>query len=185
MERALNPELIREALGQRGQIPSTEQLSNLIAQAELASLLGKTQVDPTLIATAWYLHAVASSKYATRVYGLGRQRAAFKVAAHIFDIAAKNPEVGWLEKLEYCFASQIAYLRGELDPNAIAIYNREAKSNLSSVSLFQNFPAVSLSCGIAFLGFDARYIYNTNDQILKEIRQIASEWDIADVFNLP
>lgn len=185
MERALNLELIREALGQRGSLPSAEELSNLIAQAELASLLGRSQVDPTLIATAWYLHAIASSKYATRVYGLSRQRSAFKVAGHIFDIAAKNPELGRMEKLEYCFASQIAYLRSELDPNAIAIYNREAKSTLTNVSLFEEFTNISLSCGVAFLGFDTRYIYNTTNQILREIRQIATDWGIADIFNLP
>jgi superfamily II DNA/RNA helicase len=185
MERALNPDLIREALGQPSSLPSVEELSNLIAQAELASLLGKSQVDPSLIATAWYLHAVASSKYAFRVFGRDRQRSAFKVSGHIFDIAAKNPELSQMKKLEYCFASQIAYLRSELDPNAIAIYNREAKAKLIDVSLFEEFSAVSLCCGVAFLGFDTKYIYDTTDQILQEIRQIATEWDIADVFDLP
>ncbi len=185
MERALNPDLIKEALGQPSSLPSVEELSNLIAQAELASLLGKSQVDPNLIATAWSLHAIASSKYATHIYGLSRQRSAFKVAGHIFDIAAKNPDLSHMEKLECCFASQIAYLRSELDPNAIAIYNRELKSNLTKVSLFDEFTNVSLCCGVAFLGFDIGYINDTTKAIRAEISQIETEWDISDVFDLP
>lgn len=185
MERALNPELLGQALGQHDSLPSVGEVSNLIAQAELASLLGKSDVDPRLIETAWYLHAVASSKHALRVYGLNRQRAAFSVAGHIFDLATKKTELDRTDKLKYCFAAQIAYLRSNLDPNAIAIYNQEAKSKLSAVSLFSEFTDVSLCCGVAFLGFDVGYIYNTTKRLRAEISKIETEWGIEDIFKMP
>ena len=106
MERALNPNLLNLALGQHDNLPSVAELSSLIAGAELSILIGSPQIDASLIETAWYLHAIASSKYALRVYGLSRQRAAFGVAGHIFDLAAKMPELGLIDKLKYCFSEQ-------------------------------------------------------------------------------
>ncbi len=185
MERALNPDILRLALGKHDVLPSAEEVTGLIAQAELSMLLSKPQVDATLIETAWYLHAIASSKYALRIYGLNRQRAAFRIAGHIFDLATKIPELNQTDKLKFCFGSQIAYLRSELNPNAIAVYNQEVGSNLTPVSLFSEFTNISLYFGVAFLGFDVSYIYKTVKNIQAEIRQAIIDWDIDDIFSTP
>src|SRR5262245_33325100 len=153
MERALNQSLLNLALGRHDNLPSVAELSNLIAEAELSILIGNPQIDASLIETAWYLHAIASSKYALRVYGLSRQRAACRFAGHLFELAVKSPEIGLIDKLKYSFCSQVAYLRSELNPNAIAAYNQEISSNLPVVSLSSDPPLISLCCGAAFLGF--------------------------------
>ena len=65
MDRALDPQLIGVAIGQHESLPSPEKVSELLAAAELALLLHKPEeISEELIALAWYLHAVASSKYA-------------------------------------------------------------------------------------------------------------------------
>lgn len=186
MERALDPELLRLALGQHDALPSAEQISELIAQAELTLLLGNPQIDETVANTAWYLHAVASSKYALKTYGLQRQRAAFRVSAHIFDLITKNQTLDKLEKLKFCFASQVAYLRSELDPNAIAVYYQEASNTIpSELSLLSNQTEVALCCGVGFLGFDVGYIYGVTRSLREEINRLLSAWNIPNMFSTP
>jgi len=121
MDRALDPELLSLALGRYENLPSPEEVSELLTNAELALLLRKPEISEELVGIGWYLHAVASSKYALQTYGVERQRAAFKVAGHIFDLLLQTPKLGRIERLKYCFATQIAYLRSSLDPNAICI----------------------------------------------------------------
>jgi hypothetical protein len=186
MERALDPELLSLALGQHDTLPSVGEISELIAQAELALLVGNPQIDETLTNTAWYLHAVASSKYALKTYGLVRQRAAFRVSAHIFDLITKNQALDQLAKLKFCFASQVAYLRSELNPNAIAVYSQEASNNLpAQLNILSNQSEVALSCGISFLGFDVGYIYRVTKRLRDEINRLLSEWDIDDIYSTP
>jgi len=119
MERALNPQLISLALGQHENLPTPERLAELLAEAELALLLGRSGRADELPTIGWYLHAIASSKYALRTYGIPRQRAAFQVAGHIFDLLLQSSALDRTERLKYCFAAQISYLRSELDPNAL------------------------------------------------------------------
>ncbi len=185
MERALNPDLLRLALGQHDSLPAADEISDLIAQAELALLLGSPRIDTRLIGPAWYLHAIASSKYALHAYGLTRQRAAFRVAGHIFDLAIKTPEISQVERLKYCFGSQIAYLRSELSPNALAVYSQEIAANLPDVSLLSDFAVVSLCCGVAFLGFDVGYIYRVTRSIRNEVGQFVKSWDVPNIFSTP
>lgn len=185
MERALDTELLSLALGEHSALPSAEEVSSLIARAELALLLGNPEVDETLKSTGWYLHGVASSKYALRVYGLDRQRAAFRVAAHIFDLTTKSQDLNSLDKLKYGFGSQIAYLHSELDPNAIAVYQQEFSANLPEISLLEGFQELSLSCGIAFLGFDVGYIFSVTRIVREEVDSLVQNWDVADIFSTP
>lgn len=185
MERALDPELIGIALGSHENLPTPEEVSRLLAEAELALLLRKPEVSEQIEAIGWYLHAIASSKYALRTYGVDRQRNAFQVAAHIFDLLLQIPQIDLIERLNYCFTCQIAYLRGELNPNAIAIYRREFEGKLSDLDLLNNFQEVALSCGIGFLGLDINYIYRVTGNLQNQIRRLVNRWDIEDIFATP
>ena len=181
MERALNPELISIAIGENPNLPSPEEISSLLAEAELAILLRRPEISERLIAIGWYLHAVASSKYALRTYGIVRQRAAFQVTAHIFDLLLQTPEINRIDKLNYCFAAQIAYIRSRIDPNALALYRREFYGDLGSISLLSDFAEVALSCGVAFLGFDAGYIFTRTKELQSEVIDLVSRWGIENI----
>ena len=183
MDRALDPELLSLALGEHEVLPSPEEVTELLAEAELALLLREPEISEDLIAIGWYLHAVASSKYALQTYGVERQRAAFKVAGHIFDLLLQTPGINQFEKLKYCFASQIAYLRSELDPNALAMYHREFGADLGEVGLLSHFHEVALSCGVAFLGFDAGYLYPVTKSIRNEIETLVREWEVESILS--
>jgi hypothetical protein len=186
MDRALDPELLSLALGQYETLPSSEEVSELLAEAELALLLQKPEVSEELIEVGWYLHAVASSKYALRTYGVERQRAAFKVAGHVFDLLLQTPELSRVERLKYCFAAQIAYLRSSLDPNAIAMYRREFAGDLSEeAGLLSHFYEIALSCGVALLGFDPGYVFPVTRSIQNEIGNLVRDWEIQTILSTP
>lgn len=181
MERSLNPELLGLALGENEALPSPEELSQLLANAELALLMRDQNVPDELVATGWYLHGIASSKYALRTYGIDRHRAAFQVAGHIFDLQLQTRDLSDLEKFKYCFAAQIAYTRSSLDPNALALYRREYSGRLNQPSLIRDFQLVSLSCGVSFLGFDVRYVYQLTSNIEQEINALVRVWGVDDI----
>jgi superfamily II DNA/RNA helicase len=184
MERDLNPEWLRLALGEHVNLPSAEEVSRLLSEAEVALLLHKPQISEDLIAIGWYLHAIASSKYAFRTYGFERQRAAFQVAGHIFDLLLQTPELSQQERLKYCFAAQIAYLRSTLDPNALALYRREFAGGLKDLGLLSGFQ-VALAFGVAFLGFDVGFIFQSSKSLRSEIESLEREWGIDTIFSTP
>ena len=185
MDRALGPELLSLALGEHERLPSPEALSDLLAQAELDLLLRRPEVSDDLVGTGWYLHAVASSKHALRTYGVERQRAAFKVAGHIFDIILHSPGLDRRDRLAYCFAAQVAYLRSELDPNALAIYQREFAADLPELGLLSHHHEVALSCGVAFLGLDVGYVYRVTRSLRDEVGGLVARWQVDDIFSTP
>jgi len=185
MERALDPELIGIALGSHENLPTPEEVSGLLAEAELALLLHKPEVSEQIEALGWYLHAVASSKYALQMYGVDRQRKAFQVSAHIFDLLLQMPPTDLVDRLNYCFACQIAYLRSELIPNAIAVYQREFAEKLGTLGLLNNHPEVALSCGVGFLGLDVNYVYRITNNLRNQTSRLVNEWDVEDIFSTP
>ncbi len=87
MERALNLERLRAALGEGGMFPSAEELQRRLAAAEIALFIQRGSVDDELLATAWYLHGVGSARVSLGLYPVERQLRANQVAAHIFDLA--------------------------------------------------------------------------------------------------
>lgn len=185
MERALDPELIGIALGSHENLPTPEEVSRLLAKAELALLLRKPEVSEQLEAIGWYLHAVASSKYALQMYGIDRQRKAFQVSAHIFDLLLQMPPTDLIDRLNYCFACQIAYIRSELNPNAIAVYQREFAEKLGDLDLLNNHPEVALSCGVGFLGLDVNYVYKITNNLRNQTSRLVNEWDVEEIFATP
>ena len=126
MDRALNPERLAEALGQHrpGVLPTVEELTGLIAEIEVRTFIEPTSVDEELLRTAWYLHAVASADQATDLYTPSRQERAFAVSGHIFDLALNGPGRSPHDQVTLAFAAQVGYRRGDLEPNATAIWRR-------------------------------------------------------------
>src|SRR6266498_3341985 len=130
MERSLDLALLRGALGGRTGLPTAEELQRLIADVEVQLLLRRPEVSDELFDAAWYLHGVASVNEARQRYTLARQRQAFLVSAHIFDLALNQNELtntqrfAPTQRLSFGFAAAIGYRRGGRDPNATAIMNR-------------------------------------------------------------
>jgi hypothetical protein len=79
--------LLRDALAGRTEIPTADQLQQMLADVEVQLFLRRTELPDGLLDAAWYLHAVASVDQARERYSLARQRQAFLVSAHIFDLA--------------------------------------------------------------------------------------------------
>lgn len=157
MDRALNRELLQTALGDATGLPTPRELAELLARAEVALIRGARDVDPTLIVTGWYLHSVGSALPALQLYGLERQRQAFQVAGHIFDLALDAPDMDTVERLRFTFASQVANLRGSLDPNAIAAY-RWRRGDVPPVEpVSEDLP---LQIGTALLAMDSRWLFD-------------------------
>lgn len=188
MDRALNPEMLAEALGEHtpGLLPTVVELTALIAEIEVRAFIEPMNVDDDLLRTAWYLHGVASAEQAEDLYTPARQERAFAVSAHIFDLALNGPHRTIHDRLTLAFGAQVGYRRGDLEPNATAIWRRvnryldgpvpetdEPGSTDSSVQssdtahtdqaeelgrLPQSLATMALRAGIAFLGLDVRRI---------------------------
>lgn len=179
MEGSIAPDLLSLALGDSALLPTAEELSDMLATAELSLLLQEGSVPEDLLAMGWYLHGIASSKFAFESYGIERHRAAFRVSAHIFDLCLQQNDISDLEHLKFCFASQIGYLRSTLDPNALALYRREFPNGCDDYSIFPDFQYVSLACGVSFLGFGTGYLYSLTDRIAQQRESTEAEWGIS------
>ncbi|WP_091602895.1 DEAD/DEAH box helicase [Arthrobacter koreensis] len=188
MERALNPEMLAEALGEHtpGVLPTVVELTALIAEIEVRTFIEPTNVDDDLLRTAWYLHGVASAERAEDLYTPARQERAFAVSAHIFDLALNGPDRTIHDRLTLAFGAQVGYRRGDLEPNATAIWRRvnrhlddpvpEADASAGRDSgvqpygtahtdrseelggLPRSLATMALRAGIAFLGLDVHRI---------------------------
>ena len=160
MQRALDPALLREALGAHspGVLPTVEQLTEMIAGIEVAAFQGSYDVGDELVRTAWYLHGVASASEATELYSLARQRRAFRVSAHIFDLAVNDLNQSTHDRLTLAFAAEVGYRRAELDPNATSVYRRVTRLLETQGDMVSQIDLLALRAGVAFLGLDARQL---------------------------
>lgn len=177
MDRALNPEHLQTALGGgvRG-LPTSGELAALLANAEAALFRGAQEVDDAVLATGWYLHSVGSALPALELYGADRQRAAFQVAGHIFDLALTSSNVEEVERLRLTFAAQVANIRGQLDPNALAAY-RWRISQERAVPRFQDV-TTPLDVGTAVLGFDTRWQFPALQHLRLEVNSAQESWGV-------
>src|SRR5215207_4746330 len=124
MERALNREMLALALGDRDRLPSPEELQRLLAQAEVNLFVQQPRLSEGALAAGWYLHGVASSPAAFDLYTPARQRRAFQVSAHILDLAMQDRGRSRLDRCRLAFGAAVSYRRGELEPNAMAVFRR-------------------------------------------------------------
>lgn len=185
MERALDPERLATALGEHDDLPTVDELTRAIGEAELNVLLTRGDVSEDLHRTAWYLHGIASVRPSLELYGVERQRAAFEVSAHIFDLVLQREEMTLADRLEHGFAAQVAYWRSQLDPNATAIYVREFASRQTLPSLESNPELVALSLGTALLGVDANYLFPALRKLRGDIARLSEAFDTSDLLGTP
>lgn len=177
MERALDPALLRAALGTGERLPSAEELASLVSAAEIGLLLNRRNVPDELVGLAWYLHSVGSVLPAFDLYGADRQRAALRVAGHIFDIALQAKDLAPRERLEYVFAAQIAYLRSEIQPNSLAIYRRDARDRMPQIDIVASPAESSLALGSALLALDSDYLFRELRSVRQQLNVLAVGFD--------
>ena len=183
MERALNLNLLRAALGAGGMFPSPEEVQRRLAEAEIALFLQRGAVDDELLATAWYLHGVGTTRASLQIYPAERRLQANQVAAHIFDLALSAGIESEVVQREMTFAAQVSYLRGDLDPNALALYRRLSRSE---PRLRDEPGAVSLDVGSAVLALDRRRLFGGRLAALRrEARQLARIVGVTDLIATP
>jgi hypothetical protein len=64
-------------------------------------------VADELIQAAWYLHGVASASAALNVYEPARQRHAFQISAHVFDLTLLARPLPRENRLRFSFAAHL------------------------------------------------------------------------------
>ena len=181
MERALDLGLLAAALDGRTGIPTAQELQQLMADVEVQLFLRHPEIPQQLIDAAWYLHAVASVDQARERYTVARQRQAFLVSAHIFDLAL-NQE-GWplLDRLSFGFAAAIGYRRGGRDPNATAIMNRLRADIDTRSPVLDHISSLALEVGLAFLGFETRTLFGWLSRWRRQLGDLASASELPDL----
>jgi superfamily II DNA/RNA helicase len=133
MDRALDPALLGGALGAIGNLPTPEELRQMLADAEVSAFFADDQNLPaSLIEAAWVLHQVGTVRPALQIYEPERQVQANAVAAHIFDLALARGLVPG-EELVATFAAQVSCIRGDRTPNATALAARLPVPGASAV----------------------------------------------------
>ena len=183
MERALNLDLLRAALGEGGMFPSPEELQRRLAETEIALFIQRGAAGEELLATAWYLHGVGTVRESLAIYPVERQLRANQVAAHIFDLALSAGIASKVVRREMTFADQVSYLRGDLDPNALALYRRLPRSE---PRLRDEPGAVSLDVRSAVLALDRRRLFGGRLRALqREANELARIVGVTDLIATP
>ena len=182
MERALDLDLITGALGNdRPNLPSAEELQMMMADLEVQLFLRSAQIGDGLLDAAWYLHAVASVASARERFTPERQRQAFVVSAHIFDLALNQDNWSRSERLSMAFAAAIGYRRGGRDPNATAIMNRFRDDILTGTPLWAHLDTIAVEVGLALLGFETRALFAWFNSWRSQFASLASDSQLTDL----
>lgn len=177
MDRALNPQLLADALGSHPRLPSPEELGSLLAQAEIDLFFGTPTEHARLLVAGWYLHAVAGAR-AGDFEPLRRQQAG-RVAAHVFDVFLQGAggEPSDDERLRYTVAAQHGYLVGDLAPNAIALASFVA----TAVPNVRDHPGrASMHAAALLLGLDRRRLRAAVDGWQSEFANLIAQWEDVD-----
>ncbi len=181
MERSLDLQLLLDALAGRVGIPTAEELQQLLADVEVRIFLREPRVSEELLNAGWYLHAVASVNQARERYTLARQRQAFLVSAHIFDLALLEQERVTADRLSFGFAAAIGYRRGGRDPNATAVMNRLRGSIVTQSPVVDHLETLALEAGVAFLGFETRTLYRWLGLWRRQLRALSQLSGVDDL----
>lgn len=179
MERALDIGLLTAALAGRTGLPDAQELQQLMADVEVQLFVRRAEIPQELLDAAWYLHFVASVNQARERYTAERQRQAFQVSAHIFDLALDQDGHPLADRLSFGFAAAIGYRRGGRDPNATAIMNRLRADIDTNSPVLDHIGSLAMEAGLAFLGFETRTLFTW---LGTWRRQLA---DLADISELP
>lgn len=156
MERSLDIETLSEALAGRTGLPTAGELQQAMADLEARLFIRDVRPTQEMLDAAWYLHGIASVTGARERYSLHRQRQAFLVSAHVFDLALHDPSLEQADRLSLGFAAAIGYRLGGRDPNATAIMRRVFADVEPATDLADGRPWLALEAGLVFLGFETR-----------------------------
>lgn len=176
MDRALDPQLLADALGEHDRLPSPDELGELLAQAEIDLFFGSETDHGRLLASAWYLHAVAGAR--PDIVDAPRRRQAGQVSAHILDVFLQGAGVDGDrdELLRFTLAAQYGYLVGDLTPNAIAL----ARTVEEAPSLAESPGRAAMQLGVFLLGLDRRRLRSALDRLRVEVRGLQQVWGDLD-----
>jgi hypothetical protein len=183
MDRALNRDALAVALGDSARLPTPAELQNLIAQAEVNLFIHQPRIPDTALAVGWYLHGIASAPAALDRYSTSRQRQAFQVSAHILDLALRDPGRSRLDRCRIAFGAAVGYARGEMSPNAMAVYRhaRETLWDEEEINLVERLPVLPFQVGLTFLGLEMRYLRDLLTTLKRDFRDLAREVGVDDV----
>lgn len=175
MDRALRRDDLADALGTHtpGVLPAVNELIALIANVEIQAIRQNFAVEDELLRTAWYLHGVASAAQAFELYSPPRQRRAFAVSAHIFDLALNDTSRDRHDRLTLTFAAQVGYRRAELDPNATAVYRRA--TDLLRDDVDDPVNTLALIAGVAFLGLEPGRLGRLQRRWRRQLADLAAD----------
>ena len=158
MDRALDLQLLIDAVGSHSRLPEPDQLRDLLAATEVSLFTQQADIDERVLDTGWYLQAVATARADLGLYDLPRQRLAHQVSAHIFDLALQSDDdLTVSERLRLTFAAQVGYLGAELTPNAAALARRAPLP--SDPYDWTDEGRVSLEAGVLVLALDRPALY--------------------------
>ena len=174
MDRALDLQLLTNVLGEHARLPSPEALQRLLSETEVGLFTHQADFKPQLLDTGWYLQSVATARVDLDLYGIERQRQAHQVSAHIFDLALQRGNLTELEVLQYTFAAQIAYIGGELTPNAAALARRLTIAR--EPEQLRDPGIVSLEAGVLLLALDRPGLYPLLDTRINQLDTLAAEF---------
>ena len=152
MDQALNPDLLAGALDRTANLPTPEELREMLADAEVAAFFRSGQeVGGQLLETAWNLHHVGTVRPQLAIYEPIRQVQANAAAAHVFDLALQADDLDPSQQLVLTFAAQVSAIRGDRTPNATAMGRRLPSP---SAVLATEPGRASLELGCALLTLD-------------------------------
>jgi hypothetical protein len=161
-------------------LPTAEELQQLLAQTEVQIFLNQRELPDSLLTTGWYLHGVASADSAADLYSAERQRRAFAISAHIFDLATLS-ERNLHQQLTCVFAAQVGYHRSEREPNAIAMGKRVTVELDPAADLLYALPTLSLQAGVALLGLNLIALRALTEGWRAQFTQLASDIGVVDL----
>ena len=114
-------------------------------------------------------------------YTAARQRQAFQVSAHIFDLALNQDGQPLLDRLSFGFAAAIGYRRGGRDPNATAIMNRLRADIDTGSPVLDHIGSLALEAGLAFLGFETRTLFTWLATWRRQLADLARASELSDL----
>ena len=169
MERYLNIDNIELALDGMENLPSAQELQDMMGEAEKMMFIRQGKISDELKTTGWYLHSVASAKLSLEMYSDQRIKRANQISAHIFDLVLDYDVADEIDRLSYAFAGQIGYLKGDLTPNATALYKKVA--SFDDFTITENHSTLALKLGIMFLALDRTSLFRIIPQLRIEIEE--------------
>lgn len=177
MEQALSVDALRHALGNRLALPSPEELAGLLAKAEAASFIGEPLESGALLTkVAWNLHHVGTARPELDLFDVAHQVSANAVAAHIFALLLRDPDLPLGDRLVMTFAAQVSSIRGAKAPNATALWRKLPA--LPTVGRLGKLTALTI--GSTFLGLNRRAILELIARVRDGLRipfQEDADWD--------